>query len=279
MRLPVYVPCLGQKSQHLVAQDEQRRDLTSLQPGSLHCPPAMEQFVADRKPAFSQWALEGAVACDPTSYQELFSDEIFTGLNDKDGETHNPETMSFLPPSTPRIQSNSCALEPGLAKDEPQAGWSGLLGTFPRTTDEETGLGGAWPKEQGVLRESPISTARLHPISYRMLTNASPPRQTAIFPGHHTGYAAYTHAKFMPQWITLPNAAFEAGCLSHTGQSFVNDEVNLVIYKIHPYIDNPIRYTHSRTRNRRNLLGIFEYATFNILNLTTRADFDHDLGR
>ncbi|KAH6909974.1 Intradiol ring-cleavage dioxygenase [Coprinopsis sp. MPI-PUGE-AT-0042] len=276
----------------------------SLQAAAYHCAPAIEQFTADRKRAFSQRALGGAGAPGLPSYQELFSSEVFTDLKGEDGETQTPEIMSCLPLSTPQIQNNSCVLapevtegpyyhteghpirqniaelqdgllllldigvidvetckplpnvlvdiwqanatgyyaghpvpRPHLVNEEPQIGGkrSGLLSAFPRTIDEETWLRGAWPTDKrGVVQF------------------------TTIFPGYYTGRATHIHTKVFPEWIPLPNGTFKAGRLSHTGQFFFDDDVNLVIDKMHPYTDNPIRHTRGRTRNWRDSLNIFE---------------------
>ncbi|RXW11769.1 hypothetical protein EST38_g14087 [Candolleomyces aberdarensis] len=49
-----------------------------------------------------------------------------------------------------------------------------------------------------------------------------------------------------------------AGRLSHVGQFFFDDEIKLVIDKMHPYSESPIRDTRGRTRNWRDSLNIFE---------------------
>ncbi|KAK0437761.1 Intradiol ring-cleavage dioxygenase [Desarmillaria tabescens] len=127
--------------------------------------------------------------------------------------------------------------KPELVNEKPQVGGkrSGLLSAFPRTNDHETFLRGAWPtNENGVAQF------------------------TTIFPGYYTGRATHVHTKVFQSWTTLPNGTFEGGKLSHVGQFFFDDEVNLQVDKMHPYTTNPIKDTIGRTRNWRDSLNIFE---------------------
>ncbi|KAF8981858.1 Intradiol ring-cleavage dioxygenase [Cyathus striatus] len=126
---------------------------------------------------------------------------------------------------------------PHLVGEKPQVGGkrSGLLSAFPRTVHEESWLRGAWPTDvNGVVQF------------------------TTIFPGYYTGRATHVHTKVFPEWTPLPNGTFKAGRLSHTGQFFFDDDINLVIDRMHPYILNPIANTLGRTRNWRDSLNIFE---------------------
>ncbi|KAJ3536944.1 hypothetical protein NMY22_g5810 [Coprinellus aureogranulatus] len=126
---------------------------------------------------------------------------------------------------------------PHLANEQPQVGGkrSGLLSAFPRTVFEETWLRGAWPTDKNGVAQF-----------------------TTIFPGYYTGRATHIHTKVFPEWTVLPNGTFKAGRLGHTGQFFFDDDTNMVIDKMHPYTENPIRHTRGRTRNWRDSLNIFE---------------------
>ena len=46
------------------------------------------------------------------------------------------------------------------------------------------------------------------------------------------GRATHVHAKVFPEWVPHPNGTFAAGRLSHVGQFFFEDEINLVIDKV-----------------------------------------------
>jgi len=127
--------------------------------------------------------------------------------------------------------------ETWLMDEKPQVGGkrAGLLTKFPRTMQEETWLRGAWPTdERGVAQF------------------------TTIFPGYYTGRAVHIHTKVFPEWEVLPNGTFNAGRLSHVGQFFFDDELELQVDKMWPYSTNPIKDTVGRTRNWRDSLNVFE---------------------
>ncbi|TFK19602.1 aromatic compound dioxygenase [Coprinopsis marcescibilis] len=126
---------------------------------------------------------------------------------------------------------------PHLVNEGPQIGGkrSGLLSAYPRTVHEETWLRGAWPTDRNGVAQF-----------------------TTIFPGYYTGRATHVHTKVFPEWVPLQNGSFKAGRLSHVGQFFFEDGINLAIDNMHPYSENPIRDTRGRTRNWRDSLNIFE---------------------
>jgi len=127
--------------------------------------------------------------------------------------------------------------EPHLVNEKPQVGGkrSGLLTKFPRTAHEETFLRGAWPTDQNGVAQF-----------------------TTIFPGYYTGRAVHIHTKVFPEWESFPNGSFSPGRLVHTGQFFFEDDINMQVDKMWPYMMNPIRDTVGRTRNWRDSLNIFE---------------------
>jgi protocatechuate 3,4-dioxygenase beta subunit len=111
----------------------------------------------------------------------------------------------------------------------------GLLSAYPRTVHEETWLRGAWPTDKNGVAQF-----------------------TTIYPGYYTGRATHIHAKVFPEWSVIPeNNTFKAGRLSHTGQFFFDEELNMVVDKMWPYVTNPIKDTRGRTRNRDDSLNIF----------------------
>ncbi|KNZ75840.1 hypothetical protein J132_00853 [Termitomyces sp. J132] len=126
---------------------------------------------------------------------------------------------------------------PHLVDEQPQVGGkrAGLLSAFPRTKFEETFLRGAWPTDRNGVAQF-----------------------TTIFPGYYTGRATHIHAKVFPTWSPLPNGTFTSTHLAHVGQFFFDDDINMRIDNMHPYILNPIRTTRGRTRNWRDSLNIFE---------------------
>ncbi|KAH9476000.1 hypothetical protein JR316_0011567 [Psilocybe cubensis] len=127
---------------------------------------------------------------------------------------------------------------PHLADEQPatEGRRRGLLTAFPRTIQEETWLRGAWPTDKnGVVQF------------------------TSIYPGYYTGRATHIHTKVFPEWTPLPNnEGFQAGRLAHTGQWFFDEELNMVVDKMYPYITNPIKDIRGRTRNSQDSLNIFQ---------------------
>jgi len=128
---------------------------------------------------------------------------------------------------------------PDHVNAKPQVGGrrAGLLPPFPRTNQEETFLRGAWPTDENGVAQF-----------------------TTIFPGYYTGRATHVHAKVFTEWAPHSNGSFSGSRLVHTGQFFFDDNINLVVDKMHPYTENPIVNTHGRTRNWRDSLNIFEDA-------------------
>jgi len=111
----------------------------------------------------------------------------------------------------------------------------GLLTAFPRTNNIETWLRGAWPTDKNGVAQF-----------------------TTIYPGYYTGRATHIHAKVFPEWTPIPeNNTFNAGRLSHTGQFFFDEDMNMVIDKMYPYVTNPIKDIRGRTRNWQDSLNIF----------------------
>lgn len=52
----------------------------------------------------------------------------------------------------------------------------------------------------------------------------------AIFPGYYTGRATHIHTKVFPTWTVHPeNGTFTPGALSHVGQFFFEDDINMVV--------------------------------------------------
>jgi len=129
--------------------------------------------------------------------------------------------------------------EPHLVDEKPQVGGkrSGLLTKFPRTAPEETWLRGAWPTDRNGVAQF-----------------------TTIFPGYYTGRAVHIHAKVFQAWEPFANGSFSPGPLFHTGQFFFDDDINMQVDKMWPYVTNPIRDSFGRTRNWRDSLNIFEEA-------------------
>lgn len=79
-----------------------------------------------------------------------------------------------------------------------------------------------------------------------------------IYPGYYTGRATHVHTKVFPEWQVIPeNNTYKAGRLSHVGQFFFDEELNMVVDKMFPYITNPIKDTIGRTRNTQDSLNIF----------------------
>ncbi|KAJ6450705.1 Intradiol ring-cleavage dioxygenase [Mycena vitilis] len=142
-----------------------------------------------------------------------------------------------------------------LADEQPQVGGkrSGLLSAFPRTQHTETFLRGAWPTDRNGVAQF-----------------------TSIFPGYYTGRATHIHTKVFPEWTTHPeNGTFTPGRLTHVGQFFFEDDINMAVDKMHPYTTNPIRDTRGRTRNWRDSLNIFDDSHANGYNPVFRT---HMLG-
>lgn len=103
----------------------------------------------------------------------------------------------------------------------------GLLSMYPRTKSEETWLRGALPTDKNGVAEF-----------------------TSVFPGYYQGRATHVHVKVHPEYTILPNGTFTSGRLIHTGQFFVDDELNMSIDKIHPYTENHLAHMVGRGRTR-----------------------------
>ncbi|KAI5477032.1 intradiol ring-cleavage dioxygenase, C-terminal domain containing protein [Pseudohyphozyma bogoriensis] len=131
----------------------------------------------------------------------------------------------------------------GHADPDPDLVWEGpapygvrkgLLTKFPRWNFHETWLRGAWPTNKNGVSSF-----------------------TSIFPGYYTGRATHVHVKIVPEWTPLANGTYEMGRLVHTGQFFVEDHINEIVDKIHPYTENPIKNKWGRTRNWEDSLKIY----------------------
>ncbi|CAK5269451.1 unnamed protein product [Mycena citricolor] len=122
--------------------------------------------------------------------------------------------------------------------------YSDMPGAIPRTQPTETWLRGAWPTDQNGVAQF-----------------------TSIFPGYYQDRATHVHVKVFPEWTVVhENGMFAPGRLAHVGQFFFEDDVNVVVDKMHPYTDNPIRNTLGRTRNWDDSFHIFEDASRNGYN-------------
>ena len=79
-----------------------------------------------------------------------------------------------------------------------------------------------------------------------------------IYPGYYTGRATHVHTKVFPEWqVISENNTYKAGRVSHVGQFFFDEELNMVVDKMFPYVTNPIKDTIGRTRNIHDSLNIF----------------------
>lgn len=135
----------------------------------------------------------------------------------------------------------------GHADPDPDLKWEGpapygvrkgLLTKFPRWEHlwDETFLKGAWPTNKNGVSQF-----------------------ASIFPGYYTGRATHVHVKVHTEWTPVAeNNTFTTGHLIHTGQLFVDDKLNGVIDKIHPYTTNPIADKWGRTRNWDDSLQIYQ---------------------
>ncbi|ORY90130.1 Intradiol ring-cleavage dioxygenase [Leucosporidium creatinivorum] len=132
----------------------------------------------------------------------------------------------------------------GHADPDPDLYWEGpapygvrkgLLTKFPRWNTFETWLRGAWPTNKNGVAQF-----------------------TSIFPGYYTGRATHVHIKVHTKWEPYQNGTFKTGGIVHTGQFFVEDHINEVIDKIHPYTENPIKNKWGRTRNWDDSLKIYQ---------------------
>lgn len=111
------------------------------------------------------------------------------------------------------------------------------------------------PPTRTVSLNSPVSARRWR-LTWRPSLTAS--RSTAIFPGYYTGRATHVHIKVHTKWEPNANGTFTTGGIVHTGQFFVEDSINEVIDKIHPYTENPIKNKWGRTRNWDDSLKIYQ---------------------
>ncbi|THH18831.1 hypothetical protein EW146_g2238 [Bondarzewia mesenterica] len=263
----------------------------NLQAAAYHCAPAIAEFTAARQRSWAQKVLAGRPALP--EYEDLFTawDDVAPGREQKllgcspieqtrirnqscvlaPEVTEGPYYHTVGHPIRQNIAENQFGLlllldigvidvetcqpvpnvlvdiwtanatghyaghpEPArhMLDEQPQVGGkrNGLLSAFPRTKPEQTWLRGAWPTNQNGVAQF-----------------------TTIFPGYYTGRATHVHTKVFPEWKTLPNGTFESGRLSHVGQFFFDDDINMW-----PYITNPIKDTRGRTRNWRDSLNIFE---------------------
>ena len=70
-------------------------------------------------------------------------------------------------------------------------------------------------------------------ITLTFCTCVSFPTVLAIYPGYYTGRATHVHAKVFPEWTVIKeNNTYKAGRLSHVGQFFFDEELNMVIDKV-----------------------------------------------
>lgn len=112
----------------------------------------------------------------------------------------------------------------------------------PARSSKKLGYEGPGPQTRTAWPSSPVSFCSFSSLhSFRILPTFSRPGRLAdidsllslaIFPGYYTGRATHIHTKVFPEWTPLPNGTFKAGRLSHVGQFFFDDEVNLVIDKV-----------------------------------------------
>jgi len=111
----------------------------------------------------------------------------------------------------------------------------GLLPPYPRTLHKENWLRGAWPTDRNGVAQF-----------------------TTIYPGYYTGRATHVHAKVFPEWtVNKENNTYKGGRLSHVGQFFFDEEINMVIDKMYPYVMNPVKDTIGRTPNIHDSMNIF----------------------
>jgi len=90
----------------------------------------------------------------------------------------------------------------------------------------------------------------------------------AIYPGYYNGRATHIHAKVFTEWSLMRPSSrdnpgqpdhtfFHPSRLSHVGQFFFAEDLNIVVDNMYPYINNPIRGTYGRTLNLHDSLNIF----------------------
>ncbi|KAJ3915122.1 Intradiol ring-cleavage dioxygenase [Lentinula edodes] len=235
----------------------------ALQRAAYYCAPAVGEFTAARKRA---WQQQEILACDVIEEETEMQNNscVFTPIVTEGPYYHNSghpirqniaeyqiglltyldigvidvNTCKPLPNVLVDIwQANATGHyaghpdpAPHLVNEQPQVGGkrSGSLSAFPRTNFHEQWLRGAWQTDS-------------HGVA----------RFTTIFPGYYTGRATHVHAK-------NPNGTFDGGKLAHVGQFFFEDDLNMQVDKMYPYVENPIRDIRGRTRNWRDSLNIFE---------------------
>nr|GAT57023.1 predicted protein [Mycena chlorophos] len=293
--------------------EEEKAVERSLRNAAYHCTAAVADFTAARRRAFQQQALGGAGQPSITNYDELFkleqqidgpAQEYLSCSPIQDTYIEN-NTCVLTPEVTEGpyyhqaghpIRQNIAELQPGLlllldigvidvetckpvpnvlvdiwlanatghyaghpdpaphlVDEQPQVGGarSGLLSAFPRTKHTENWLRGAWPTDRNGVAQF-----------------------TSIFPGYYTGRATHIHTKVFPEWTPIPeNGTFIGGRLAHVGQFFFEDDINMVIDRMHPYTENPIRESRGRTRNWRDSLNIFEDSHLNGYNPVFKTHF------
>ena len=113
----------------------------------------------------------------------------------------------------------------------------GLLPPYPRTVHKENWLRGAWPTDKnGVAQFTSEFLIVEFPPRLSALTTFIPFHSLillAIYPGYYTGRATHVHAKVFPEWIVNEESnTYKSGRLSHVGQFFFDEEINLVIDKV-----------------------------------------------
>ena len=114
----------------------------------------------------------------------------------------------------------------------------GLLPPYPRTVPKENWLRGAWPTDRnGVVQFTSEFSIEFHQFYHKRFlhfnSKKTPECNLAIYPGYYTGRATHVHAKVFPEWTVIKeNNTYKSGRLSHVGQFFFDEELNMVIDKV-----------------------------------------------
>lgn len=58
----------------------------------------------------------------------------------------------------------------------------------------------------------------------------------SIFPGYYQGRATHWHIRIHPDYEVLPNNTYIGKTLAHTGQIFVQDDINKAVDMMYPYV-------------------------------------------